>query len=240
MTHLETTDGKNTSETIQETIPAAVPAETPEDRNKRYRERKKANERRKREQRREEVDSGRVGERRLAFLVDIYTSLGYTQQSFAEACGISAQLLNWYISVTDDCPLSRLETMMGKVGLSISVRLDPAQVGKIQRTFSRNGSKYRIEGSFEGVTAKSLLPEYITTCGPERRLHFLRTFIEDSNMTVPVFCKRCEMDMTVLRYYFNRDDMKLSILYGIAEHTGAELVWTVNPLKAAPKPQEKQ
>lgn len=231
MAHTGTTDGKAASETIQGGVPAQAPGETKEDRTKRYRERKKENERRKREQRREEVDSGRVGERRLAFLVDIYTSLGYTQQSFAEACGISAQLLNWYVSVTDDCPLSRLEAMMGKVGLAITVRLDAVHLGKIQRTFSRNGSKYRIEGSFEGVKAKSLLPEYITSCGPERRLHFLRTFIEESNMTVPVFCKKCEMDMTVLRYYFNRDDMKLSILYGIAEHTGAELVWTVNPLQ---------
>lgn len=204
------------------------PSINPEKR-KEYDDAKRANEKRKREARREEETSGRLEERRLAFLVNIYRSLGYTQQTFAKTCGISPQLLNWYISVTDDCQLSRLEAMLASIGLSVSVTLDGGRKRDIQTEGTGNGVRYRIEGTFAGIRPPSRLPQYIDECTKQNRLHFLRTFIEDRNETAPEFARTCGFDLTSLRYYFVHDDLKLSVLYKIAKATGAEIVWKVNP-----------
>ena len=192
-----------------------------------YQETKRQTERRKREQRRLEEAAGKTDERRLAFLVNIYRSLGYTQQSFAAACGVSPQLLNWYTSVTDDCQLSRLGQMLSSIGLHFGVKLDGGTDRGIPTEGVGNGVKYRIEGSLAGMKQGTTLPQYIVDCQPGARLHFLKRFIEDRHESAAEFARTVGIDLTSLRYYFVHDDMKVSALYKMAQATGAEIVWVI-------------
>lgn len=192
-----------------------------------YQETKRRNERRKREQRRLEEAAGKTDERRLAFLVNIYRSLGYTQQSFAAACGVSPQLLNWYTSVTDDCQLSRIGQMLSAVGLTFGVKLEGGTDRGIPTEGVGNGVRYRIEGTLAGMKQNSALPQYILDCQEGARLHFLRKFIESRHESAAEFAKTVGIDLTSLRYYFVHDDMKVSALYKMAQATGAEIVWVI-------------
>ena len=201
---------------------------------------KRANEARKRAERRSEQEEGRADERRLAFLVNIYKSLGYTQETFAAKCGISPQLVSWYVSVTDDCNLSRLEQMLAGLGLGVKVRLEASAGNQIRKEGSGNGVKYRIEGSLENLRAPSILPEYITECGPEKRMYFLKEFIEGRRMKLVDFAKKCDVDSTCIRYYFVKDDIKVSMIYKIAQANDAEIIWSINPLETPTKLQEEQ
>ena len=216
----------DTEETMDNTAPTAPAGDA---RKERYARTKKENEDRKRARRREEADSGAKGLRRLAFLVDIYTSLGYTQSGFADKCGMSRQLLNWYLSVTDDCHLTRLEDMLSALGLGVTVRIETPDKDKVSKSVAQGKRRFRLEGSFAGVTAKPDYPDWLLECAEDRRLHFLREFIESTHLSVPALCRRCGIDPTTMKYYFGRDNLRLSVLYGIAESFDAEIVWSVNP-----------
>lgn len=169
-------------------------------------------------------------EGRLAFLVNIYKSLGYTQETFAARCGISPQLLSWYITVTDDCYLSRLEQMLAGIGLDIKVRLEGGTTKTILKENSGNGVKYHIEGSLQNLRLPGYYPDYISECEPDKRMYFLKIFIESRQMKLVEFAKTCDMDSSRIRHYFIKDDIKVSVLYGIAQAYEADIIWTINPL----------
>lgn len=206
-----------------------TPAAADPEKKKEYGRTKRENEERKRAERRSENEEGRTEERRLAFLANIYKTLGYTQETFAEKCGISPQLMSWYMAVTDDCNLTRLEQMLGGVGLGVRVRLEGRTESPVRKEGSGNGVRYRIEGSFENLRAPSELPGYVTACTPDKRLYFLREFIEGTRLSLAQFARRCGIDSTSIRYYFSRDDVKVSVLYKIAKANGADIVWSINP-----------
>ena len=195
-----------------------------------YAKNKAENERRKREERKREQQEGTTGQRRLAFLVDIYRSLGYTQKAFAEAVGMSQQLLNWYISVTDDCSISMLERMLAAIGLKVKLRVELPEKEAQSKSFDNTGVRSRIEGVFAGITATPTLPPYIQTCAPQSRLFFLRKTIEETGLPAAEFARKCEFDPALLKHYFVHDDMKVSKVYAIAKAMAAEIVWTINPL----------
>lgn len=191
---------------------------------------KKERERSLREQRRLEQESGRTGERRMAFLVNIFKSLGYTQEEFSHATGVSSQMLSWYISVSDDCQLSKVYSMLRSVGVKASVGLEKPKAPPVREVrWTGTGVRCRIEGTLPVQQAGQDYPRYLTECGPESRLWFLREFIESTNMGASAFAKTCGLDPSSLRYYFNRDDIKISAIYKIALSLGADIVWTINP-----------
>ena len=197
---------------------------------KEYVQTKRQNEARKRQERRAEIEEGRMDERRLAFLVNIYKSLGYTQETFAKKCGISPQLVSWYVSVTDDCNLSRLEQMLAGIGYEVKVELKGPTRKPINERGVSNGVRYTVQGVFAESGVTPTLTEYISDCGPSNRMYFLKEFILSRKMRLIDFAKKCEVDPTCIRYYFIKDDIKVSMIYKIAQANDAEILWTVIPI----------
>lgn len=197
------------------------------DKRKEYTKRKRENEHRMREERRIEKIEGRTTHRRLAFFVNIFKSLGYTQEALAHRCGLSPQLMSWYFSVADDCRISRLEQMFGGLGLSLKIHLDgPIDSHTCLEGFSE-GVRFRTEGSLGQLCAPSILPNYITNCSPENRLYFLKKFLESRKMKLIDFANKCDLNSDCVKYYFIKDDMKVSVLYKIALLSDAEIVWII-------------
>ena len=206
---------------------------SPEKKEEYYRT-KQEKEKKKRLERKREMEEGTTAQRRMAFLVDIFKSLGYTQDSFARAAGVSSQLMSWYLSVTDDCQLSRIREMLERIGVDISVKLEPRSQLAVPLLVSGGAGadiRYRIEGTLPIMAAPAPVPEYIQECGPGNRLYFLRKLIETQHLSAPALARSCGIDPGSLRYYFLRDDIKTSIIYRIAEAVNADVVWTVNPIQ---------
>ena len=193
----------------------------------------KENVRRKREERKKEAEEGRENERRLAFMVNIIRTLGYDLKTVARKSGIPSQTIYWYTATADDCHLSAAEQIMTSIGIKLGVKMEKKTETApilVEDTKKSNGVGIRIEGVLPTKEAKKT-PSYLDKVTPENRLYFIKEIIQDSNMVLSHFAKRCGMDPTSLRYYFDKDDMNISILYKIAQGMNMNIVWTIEPLE---------
>lgn len=195
-----------------------------------YAQTKAENERRKRQARKSETEQGKTGERRLAFFEQIVRTQGYNWKKLAEASGLTAQAISWWVSVADDAKYSKIQEVLAAVGIMLTAKLERSLPQPAER------GQYKIVGVLPPVnrnpTASS---RYLIDCIENGgRLAFLAQYIMDNRHTFQEVCNLCGMEQTSLRSYFMHDDIKVSQIYRIAQCLDASVTWEVRPTGDVP------
>lgn len=159
----------------------------------------------------------------LGFLWRIIFLLGYVPSTFAKACGISQQLMHHY-RTSDDCYLSTVQQMLGRVGIAISVSLKKRDSKEDGDSPLVKGLNYSVIGQLP--TRKNLAPKYIRNCAADSRLSFLARAL--SGLSEREICERAGVKRGKLIWAFHHDDIHISDLSQIATSLGFEVVWHVS------------
>lgn len=214
-------------------------SETPDEKIERYRQNKKNKEQQERGKRKEEKLTNKASDRRLAFLINVFQTLGYSTKRVGVLAGVSQQLLSWYFSVKDDCKLSMAQRLMEAIGYNLGVKFKKGNTEIVtldlgnKKEGNNNGVKFTIEGDLQKDLKwkDPYIPAYIQECDKNKRMNFLANYLTSLKMGVVEFCKACGIDPTSLRYIFDMDDCKISQIFKIAKGTGAEIVWEIKRKK---------
>ena len=217
---------------IKETSPAPLSEET----LTKYKEARKKKEKEMRKLRKEEIKNNLTGQRRLAFLLDIFYSMGYKPIQVAKKSGYTQQSMSWHLSVKDDCKLSQAETWLEAIGLKIKVELkplDPTERIQTKQIPSAGKVKCTIRGDISNdiKNFNVKMPFYINECKPDKRMYFLAQYLPKCGMNITALMQKCKIDLTSLRLIFANDDIKISHIYQVAENTGAEIIWEINKIE---------
>ena len=220
---------------VKKQLPAELrEKETEQERNLRYERQKKENTRKAREERKKEKEENRESDRRLFFLYKTLKTLGYTHKQIGKAIGVSEQSISWMFSVKDDCRLSMAQKILEHVGYNLQVKLNRKETPKISyldaKGGNNNGVKFVIEGDIVEKKTETRFPYYIQDCTPDKRLYFLAEYIKEITSSLPEISKKTNLEMTIIRYMFTQDDLKISQIYKIASRTDAEIVWKINKI----------
>lgn len=213
--------------------------ETAEQRKERYAENKRKKEALARQQRREEMSENETANRRLSFLANIFKATGHNYSDIAKLCNTTQQSMSWIFSVMDDCRLSQAEQFLRVIGLDLKVEL--TNKNKQNKEFSledkkegvNSGVHYTIQGDINEILkwTNPKMPDYINECSKDKRMYFLAKYIPNVGMNITELTERFGIEMTSLRYIFQKDDIKISKIFDIARATDAEITWKVNRIK---------
>ena len=214
-------------------------SETLNEKIERYRQNKKNKEQQERGKRKEEKLTNKASDRRLAFLINVFQTLGYSTKRVGVLAGVSQQLLSWYFSVKDDCKLSMAQRLLDAIGyiLDVKLRKEDTEIATLNLECKKEGNNNGVRFTIEGDLQEDLkwkdpyIPAYIQECDKTKRMYFLANYLTSLKMGVVEFCKACGIDPTSLRYIFDMDDCKISQIFKIAKGTGAEIVWEIKRKK---------
>lgn len=167
-------------------------------------------------------------QRRLYFFDQIIRSMGLTQSEFAKITGDSQQKISWMFSTADDASLSYIQDSLAK----LKVRITPSFEKKAVSTTIVETSDIKVIGILpkagNGVSKAAYVDECIERGG---RMTFLAHFIKDSGMNVTNICRKVGMDPSSMRFLFEHDDTKVSMLLKIAKTFDCTLNWSVETIK---------
>lgn len=196
-----------------------------EEKRIKYAQTKAENERRKKQARKTEAEQGNTDERRLAFFEQIVRSQGYNWKTLADASGMTAQALSWWVSVADDAKYSKVQDVLKSIGIRLEAEFE-------RRLPKPTSSNYKIVGILPPVVRKSTSSSrYLLDCIENNgRLKFLAEYILDNGYSFQEVCDLAEMEQTSLRFYFLNDDFKVSQIYRLADCLDAIVVWKVAPV----------
>lgn len=206
-----------------------------EQKKEEYKRNRKIKETSLREKRRAEKNENNTSNRRLSFLTKIFKALGYNKVEIAKLAGETEQSLYWKLNTVDDCKLSQAQRYLELIGLNLKVRLDnkksiaPIKLEK-NKSGMNNGVKFKIEGDIfeDDYKINTKYPDFIVGCAPGSRLYFLAEYIMSLNVRFSVFLEKVEMEFTSMKRYFSTDDIKISVLFKIAEKTEGDIVYIIN------------
>lgn len=198
-----------------------------------YQARRRAKNDEMRKARKQEKENGLIDTRRLAFLLYLMNSLGFTYVRLSKGIGCTSQNIHWIFSVRDDCMLSMVEKIAKAMGLSISVRLKK-ETQDPQRTVNFRDSNT----ASSLIIAEGILPQGIILCGhlaqevlncPESsRLFFLANYLKSLGCGLRELERHCGYGRGTLTKVFRSNDIYVSKIYEIARATGAKIEWTVD------------
>lgn len=219
--------------------------ETLEERKIRYKLTKQENDKKEREKRIQEKKEHKVQSRRLAFIQNIYKSLGYNTKTFSQKCGVTQQAGHWIFEVKDDCPLKRAIYMLDCIGIELKVEIraigeEELKVEKqeqndkeLQNFKTYDDITYLVEGDFskKAYNKQSTYPVYITECKEGNTLKFLADFIIATKAPLQRIYDETSVTPGMLRYDFINGDIRISQLYEVAKAIDGQIVWMVNKKK---------
>lgn len=176
-------------------------------------------------------------ERRLQFIRICAEAQGYQTGELARVCGTSQQLMRYYLDVRDDCQLSVAENILDKIGIGLEVSIERVKDDEEEEKVSIEGKSFRIEGLVPGLpkeadAGKARIPEFLEEmAAPGRRLTFLGEYLLGPGRQFlykrPVNIANDKV-MLNLRVAAERDDIRVSQIYEVAEQSGGKVVWKVN------------
>ena len=134
------------------------------------------------------------------------------------------QTMEWW-RVTDDCMLSQVYCMMKAMDVKASVN------------FVYPETKDVFIKAPQFVAKGNLMPEKTKPLGygaygdaltdPARRLHFLAEFIQWTGMKFYLFARKAHKSVNRMEEWLEKDDIKISRLYQIAEAFDTTLEWNL-------------
>lgn len=201
-----------------------------------YKKNKQLAEQRARLKRKQEKADNAINDRRLSFLTNIIYSRGYNMKRIAEMIGTTQQAMSWCFSVKDDCRLSFAEEILGVLGLKLSVLMKsdgkiPAEpLPEEELKGMNNGVRFSLEGDIAKTIQRinPKMPDYVNECTADKRMYWLAKFLPTVNIPITEMMKRCDFDLSSLRYIFIKDDIKISQIFKIAKGTGADIIWNIS------------
>lgn len=173
----------------------------------------------------EDKKNGTKSLRRLYFLEHIIKSQKLTWEKVAKKCGVSQQSISWMI-ISDDTKLSRIKEIMKALGSSISIEYAQKKV-ELER---ENGQRVEVRGNL-------YLHEYIEpivedALDKNKNLYFLARFLADEHISVLDFSKKIGKPKQYIKRYFEKDDMRISTIYEIAEVYDLKIIWNLDKLES--------
>lgn len=171
-------------------------------------------------------------ERNLDFIHRILYAKGYNMASFAKAVGISQQLAYHYFTVRDDMTLYNAQTLLGKLGIEIQPGFiaaeRPEQEPQTDSVLTiKQTENYILQGE-EILYQRTEAPRYIKEhIGKGKRLDFLAKELASLQIDEKGLCQKLELKRGMLIYIFEKDDIKISTLYGIAKKLGKKITWVI-------------
>ena len=145
---------------------------------------------------------------------------------FAEAAGISQQLLYHYFTVKDDMSLYTAKNLLKKTGMELIPGIE-SKTGESAETFEIHSEDFSIEGDLP-IKKKSRTPKYIKeSAAGDKRLSFLAREIEKTGKSEAELCERLGVKRGLLMYVFEGDDIRISMLYSFARALGKKVVWRI-------------
>ena len=161
----------------------------------------------------------------LAFLNNIIRSLGFTWASFARAIGISQQLMHYFL-LMDDILLSEVQDWLSRLGIKLNVHFDGGKPLPVKPTSSALNIVWR--AGILPVKKKSTMDYQVARLADSgSRIGFVAKLISESGLSVHEFYARLGVPRTTFGNWLERDDIRVSILYRMAEMTYTRLVWTL-------------
>ena len=175
----------------------------------------------------EDKHNSNLESRRMYFLDHIVKSNGLNWQDVAKISGIHQQTLSWMM-ISDDAKLTRVKEIIGALGGSISPEYKPNFDAETE-----SGPSFEIRGRLHvvGVTLDSVVDD--TLNHPERNLYFLAKFLKDRRSSLLALSKKTEIPVSYLKWYFKNDDMRISVIYQIAEAYNCRIVWNLGERDSA-------
>ena len=163
----------------------------------------------------------------LYFFFQTLKDLDYKIYEVAEKSGYSQQLISYWKTV-DDCKLSNIIKCFNSLNINLSVRLEPIQY--YNPVIS--GPKYVILAeNIEELRKKTEENRYVAELVKRAdNLRFLAEYIHSQRLSLVEFSKKCKLSYGIIYRDFQKDDMKISLIYDIAHKTHQEVVWSIKPL----------
>lgn len=185
-------------------------------------------------------------ERTLDFLREIIKGKGMNMASFARATGISQQLVYHYLTVKDDMSLFTVQTLLRKIGIELDPELrknkNTQQEKTTQEVVTVTNKQYIIEGDPILIQERASVPKYIlNSIGTGKRLEFLAKELSQLKISEKELCTKLDIKRGMLIYVFEKDDLRISTLYNIAQKLNRTIIWKVkniNPEEAIISPEE--
>ena len=204
---------------------ATKQAKISEEKRALYNENRRRAVKEKKEQRDKEKNEMTTDSRRLGFVRNIIYGRGSNLKSVGRQINMSQQSMSW-IFMQDDCYISQIAKMLEAVGVSCSITL-------LQKNKKKEGDTmtYSFKGNVVIPKSASARPEFITGCTPDKRLFFLAEFFKDLDMTTYQIFSKLQSYRTSFERYFDKDDIKLSVLCKIAKTFDSEIVWDLNSIE---------
>lgn len=176
------------------------------------------------------ADDNNTFPKNLVFLAKILKGLNLNYTDVAKAAGITPQLVAYWFD-HDDIKLSRLTYTMESLNISIECSFERIET---QQEVQIKEDEYEIEMEnvlkFKRETSRS---GFILDQALERnaRLVFLAKLIKEMGLSLIDFSNLVNRKYQTIHHYFKVDDIKVSIIYDIARHTGRRVKWRLIPLK---------
>ena len=187
------------------------------------------------------ADDNNTFPKNLDFLAKILKGLNLNYTDVAKAAGITPQLVAYWFD-HDDIKLSRLTYTMESLNISIECsfeRIETQQEVQIKEDEyeieMENVLKFKRETSRSGFILDQALESnanlHIIFGTANARLVFLAKLIKEMGLSLIDFSNLVNRKYQTIHHYFKVDDIKVSIIYDIARHTGRRVKWRLIPLK---------
>ena len=197
------------------------------------------------QERKKEKSEGRLDERRLAFLANIINAFGMTRVELAKRIQTTPQNLYYIFSVADDCTLSKAEKILEALGLTLKVEIKNDELEKknrkrkpIQNEYTSAGTVNKIIGNIPGFMENgfqmpSALSDTIKNYPKGERLTFLAEYLVEVNQSMRSIERELSRSYGTIakKFAHGHNDIDISMIYEIANATGGEIHWIVNPIK---------
>lgn len=138
------------------------------------------------------------------------------------------QTIAWWRSI-DDCQLSNvyglLKAMDVKATADFTYPQGPEVIIKNSTFIAKGKLKSETNTKIKQKWYKMALED------PTKRLHFLAKFIEWTGMPFYIFARKVGTGSSRLELWFERDDIKISRLYRIAETFNTTIEWRISDIR---------
>lgn len=165
--------------------------------------------------------------RRLYFFDQILKAMGMTQADFAKVTGDSQQKVSWMFSTADDASLSYIQESL----LKMNIRITPSIRQRDRGNIIAMNNDMTVVGELPMIGSGVCKAGYMDRCIEQNgRMTFLAEFLKGSGMSAADICKKIPLDPSSLRFLFEHDDTKVSMLLKIAKSFDCTLQWKVEVL----------
>lgn len=168
----------------------------------------------------EDKRNGNKASRRMYFLEHIIKSQSLTWEKVAEKCGVSQQSISWMM-VSDDAKLTRVKDILKALDISITLEYVWSKNAEPE---SENEQRFEIQGLL-CINNAAIDPIVNEALDENKNLYFLARFLADSHISVLDFSKKAGIPKQYLKRYFEKDDIRISTIYEIAEACDLKIRW---------------